>query len=273
MAPDRQTSAARRRRSRLSGWVLSQFQVTLAICGIVVGFLVCFGLGFLSGVWFQTQEQIVPHDDAVTLAEDQLDREVKASSPDQEMTFYSALPSRDGTPEPQLQPQTTTPVPQPEHPSPSTVASPTPSVASQLPPLPIPEVVEPGVVKPGAVAEIRSTPLPAAASARPVPSESQVEAPAVPEPKPEASSAVASEDRFYSIQVGSFRQAEQAYGLRDQLVKKGYQARIDLSIVAGKGAWYRVRVGRYADRGVADQTAQRLQKSENIDVLVMRVSS
>lgn len=266
MAADRQTSAARRRRSRLSGWVLSQFQVTLAICGIVVGFLVCFGLGFLSGVWFQTQEQIVPHDAAVTLADDQLDREVKASSPDQEMTFYSTLPSRDGTPESQLQPQTTTPVPQPEHPSPPTVASP-------LPPLHIPEAVEPGVVKPGAVTEIRSAPLPATASARPVPSESQVEAPAVPEPEREASSAVASEDRFYSIQVGSFRQAEQAYGLRDQLVKKGYQARIDLSIVAGKGAWYRVRVGRYADRGVADQTAQRLQESENIDVLVMRVSS
>lgn len=81
MAADKQVSAASRRRARLSGWVLSQFQVTLAVCGIVVGFLVCFGLGFLSGVWFQTQEHMMPHDDAITLADDQLDRERKAPSP------------------------------------------------------------------------------------------------------------------------------------------------------------------------------------------------
>ncbi len=82
-----------------------------------------------------------------------------------------------------------------------------------------------------------------------------------------------SRELFYSVQVGSFRKVEQAYRLQDQLIKKGYQARIGLSIVEGKGAWYRVRVGRYADRGSANKTAQRLQKSENVDVLVMRVSS
>jgi len=44
-------------------------------------------------------------------------------------------------------------------------------------------------------------------------------------------------------------------------------------MVPGSGAWYRVRVGRYADRGAADETAQRLHESEKMKVLVTRESS
>jgi len=94
-----------------------------------------------------------------------------------------------------------------------------------------------------------------------------------PGQKTEALSAVASEEPVYSIQVGSFRSIEQAYRLQDQLIKKGYQVRIGPSIVQGNGTWYRVRVGRYTDRGAADKSAQHLRENENIDVLVMRESS
>lgn len=273
MAADKQVSAASRRRTRLSGWVLSQFQVTLAICGIVVGFLVCFGLGFLSGVWFQTQEQMLSHDDAITLADDQLDRERKTA--EREMTFYSSLTSRDGTVAPELRPRAiTASVPPAQHPSRSTTAPAGSSTAgpasSSTPPQAKPEATEPE----RALAR-RSAPLRAATASRSVVSESPGETSATPQSKREATvaSANAPEERFYSVQVGSFRRVEQAYRLQDQLIKKGYQARIGLSIVEGKGAWYRVRVGRYADRGSANKTAQRLQKKENIDVLVMRVSS
>ncbi len=291
MAADKQVSAASRRRTRLSGWVLSQLQVTLAICGIIVGFLVCFGLGFLSGVWFQTQEQMLPHDDAIALADDQLERERKALASGREMTFYSALTSRDGTLEPELKPRAiAAPVgesaPQPQ--APKAVSS----VVAPSPPSPAPRRREPDPrrrepdprrrepdprrrerVKPAEPerAEARRS----AALSAIVSSRSSANAPQVSKPKraSAAVSASAAEALFYSVQVGSFRRVEQAYRLQDQLIKKGYQARIGLSIVEGKGAWYRVRVGRYADRGSADKTAQRLQKKENIDVLVMRVSS
>ncbi|PON16993.1 hypothetical protein C2W62_15550 [Candidatus Entotheonella serta] len=263
MAADKQVSAASRRRKRLSGWVLSQFQVTLAVCGIVVGFLVCFGLGFLSGVWFQTQEQMLPHDDAITLADNQLDRERKASG--REMTFYSTLTSRDGTSEPELQPRS------PATPAVSSeMASPSPSSDSQMRKSANQDATEVKGAEKTSAGHLRT-----AASSMSTASASQAATPTTSKSKGTASVALPNppEALFYSVQVGSFRKVEQAYRLQDQLIKKGYQARIGLSIVEGKGAWYRVRVGRYADRGSANKTAQRLQNIENIDVLVMRVSS
>lgn len=271
MAANRQVSAASRRRVRLSGWVLSPFQVTLALCGVAVGFLACFGLGFLSGVWFQTQEQMIPHDDAITLADNQLERE-QTSASGQEMTFYSALPSRDGAP---------ASVP------PSQVATAASPVSESEPPtaaLP-PAAASSGIVEPAPLpgqGEAAKTVL----AAPPSPTGSEPEGPnepregrgaaappaSKPEPPPTASAAEP-EEKFYSIQVGSFRRIEQAYRLQDVLLKKGYQARIGFSIVEGKGGWYRVRVGRFADRTSADKTAQRLQQKEKVDVLVMRVSS
>jgi cell division protein FtsN len=259
MAAEKQQAAASRRRAQLSGWVLNRFQVTLAVCGIVVGFLLAFGLGFLSGVWFQTQGQMASRDDAVALADGQLDRERPAESPGPEMTFYSALTARDGTPEPtpQLQGAAGT------------------GTSLQLR---VSEAVKPDPAELDTAEKIHSTPLATAVSPRSVPSETQTE---LPMPlgrqqelsQPQGESLSSSEASFYSIQVGSFRSIEQAHRLQDQLVKKGYPARIGLSIVEGQGSWYRVRVGRYVDRSAADKSAQHLQENEHIDVLVMRDSS
>jgi cell division protein FtsN len=260
MAAEKQNAAASRRRARLSGWVLNRFQVTLAVCGVVVGFLLCFGLGFLSGVWFQTQGQMASRDDAIALADGQLDREQTVAPPGREMTFYSALTSREGTPEP---------------------TSPLPGAAGTSPSLPsrVSEAVKPNAVEPDTEENIHATPLATAALPRSAPSEAPTALPIPPGPpqegpqQGESLSAVAMEGTFYSIQVGSFRSIEQAHRLQDQLVKKGYDARIGLSVVQGQGTWYRVRVGRYVDRSTADKSAQDLQKNENIDVLVMRESS
>jgi cell division protein FtsN len=267
MAAEKQTSAASRRRAQLSGWVLSRFQVTLAVCGIVVGFLVCFGLGFLSGVWFQTQEQMVSRDDAIALADGQLDREQTTESTGREMTFYSALTSPDHTPESTLPPRD---APAAELPGQRPAASPgaPPSLQSG-----VPQAAKPVEAVPDTAEQLHAIPLTTDALPRSSASESPVETPTPPGRQPEALSAVAPEALFYSVQVGSFRNVEQASRLQNQLIKKGYQARIGLSIVEGHGAWYRVRVGRYADRGAADKSARRLQENENIDVLVMRESS
>ncbi len=280
MAVNKRDSAASRRRVRLSGWVLSQFQVTLALCGVVVGFLVCFGLGFLSGVWFQTQEQMMPHDDAITLADNQLEREREVAASGQEMTFYSALPSRDGTPESVAPSQAATVSPLPPEPTPPKPAS-TPPVAVSTPTAASDDVSEPAplTVQDTAANTASAAVSPSDASPSEALRESSEDDQATTPPEPQAKSdsvtvSVAKPDeKFYSVQVGSFRKVEQAYRLQDELLKKGYQARIGFSIVEGKGAWYRVRVGRFEDRGSANKTAQRLQKKEKVDVLVMRVSS
>jgi cell division protein FtsN len=73
---------------------------------------------------------------------------------------------------------------------------------------------------------------------------------------------------FYSVQVGSFRVAEQAETLRQRLVRKGYDARVRLSMVPGQGAWYRVRVGQFSTRVAAEGVAQRLHSQERIPVMV-----
>jgi cell division protein FtsN len=289
MAAEKQVTAANRRRARLSGWVLSQSQVTLAICGIVVGLLVSFGVGFLSGVWFQTQAQMVTRDDAIALADGQLDREktVSSPSPEQEMTFYSSLTSRDGTADSASPPQAA-PVSKPQEPSSATASLP-PSTAASLATETVqangdqPQASETRVVETQSVnlpegglektENADSATLPTATSQTPAASEPSVAERVPPKLEQEASTAPTSAAPFYSVQVGSFRRAEQAYQLQDQLIKKGYQARIGLSMVQGQGAWYRVRVGHYADRSSADKAAQRLQENEKMDVLVMRDSS
>ena len=206
----------------------------LAACGIGVGFLVCFTLGFISGAWWQTQEQIALQADPAALAESQLDREQASASATtaREMTFYNTLMST--TRDAATEPETAT---QPVTPKPRVTAEPSPA-----PPVTTPSATAPPVAAPPAAAS-------PAAVAKPAPG-----------------------TLFYSIQVGSFRSAEQAHSLREQLLKKGYEARVGLAMASG-AAWYRVRVGRYADRDAADKTAQRLRDSENVSVLVMRESS
>jgi cell division septation protein DedD len=79
-------------------------------------------------------------------------------------------------------------------------------------------------------------------------------------------------DAGYSVQVGSFRGREQAERLRGRLRRKGYPTWIQTSLVPEHGIWYRVRVGHFADRTAADQTAQRLISQEGLSVMVTAAS-
>jgi cell division protein FtsN len=51
-------------------------------------------------------------------------------------------------------------------------------------------------------------------------------------------------------------------------VQKGYPARVQASVLPGKGTWYRVRVGNFPERLMADQTAQRLTTQERMSAIV-----
>jgi len=72
----------------------------------------------------------------------------------------------------------------------------------------------------------------------------------------------------FSVQVGSFGSSEQAERLRTSLAQKGYPARVQLSSVPGQGLRYRVRVGSYAERTAADQTAHHLTAQEQVPAIV-----
>lgn len=254
-------SSSGRQRSRFGGGVASQFQVALGLLGVLACLLVVFGVGFLFGLWYQANEPIMPHDDAVALAEEQLKQTDLPPTPQPEMTFYSTLTT----------PNASETVPVAEAPQGADAAA-----LSPVPELPVSDVTSGALDSqgaPGGVVETKSTEMQpeAAPVAAPPLVPPPPEVPALPEPA-EAPSA-APTVTFYSVQVGSFRLAEQAQQLKQQLVDKGYEARTQLTLVPGKGTWYRVRVGKFGEREAADQTAQRLRSQESMDVLVTKESS
>ena len=66
----------------------------------------------------------------------------------------------------------------------------------------------------------------------------------------------------YSVQVASFRTPERAQHLIEELTKKGYRAYAHPFEVSGQPSWYRVKVGKFADRAAANLTRQKLGISD-----------
>jgi cell division septation protein DedD len=256
-------SLSGRKRARFGGRVASQFQVALGLLGVLVCLAVVFGIGFLFGLWYQANEPIMPHDDAVSLAEEQL-KQTALPPPQPEMTFYSTLTTPDVSEmPPAADASRAASEPLPQAPEPSWRAmdgqglaeGPGETTAADLqPPAPV-AAMPPEVGKPDSTPPV--TPALEAAS----------------QPTSTGAPPTSSASEYYSVQVGSFRLAEQAQRLQQQLVEKGYAARMLLTLVPGKGAWYRVRVGKFGVREEADQTAQHLRSRESMDVLVMKESS
>lgn len=119
-------------------------------------------------------------------------------------------------------------------------------------PAPAKEVV---ASKPAPAKEIVAS-KPAAAVAKPKP---QPTATVTPPPKAEPSSAVAGGS--YIIQVASVQKADGAQDLSGRLSKSGYAAYVEKTDLGSKGVWYRVYVGPFASRNVADGAASALKTS------------
>lgn len=64
----------------------------------------------------------------------------------------------------------------------------------------------------------------------------------------------------YLLQVGSFRSADDAEGLRAQLTLLGMTARIQ-TVTVDNTTWHRVRVGPFDDARATDEARRRLQAS------------
>ena len=62
----------------------------------------------------------------------------------------------------------------------------------------------------------------------------------------------------YSVQVASFLAQERAQRLIQELTEKGYHAYVHPFEVPGQPLWYRVKVGKFADRATANLALEKL---------------
>jgi cell division protein FtsN len=251
---------------RLGTLVLNKTQAGLVLGFVVVGIIASFGVGFIVGMWYQANEHITPYEARPALATEE-------QAEGQGMTFYSTLTTRDaGMPALAVAAASATPP-----------AAGAPDAASQLPTrpatptlpvqagerLPAPSAgPAPGTSAATSRLPVRTVaPAPSHTGARPPTLGS--EAPPVAKAQTVAASSPSrSSGAGYSVQVGSFRTQEPAEQLRRRLTQKGYPARVQASVLSGKGVWYRVRVGHFTERLVADQMAQRLTTQERISTIV-----
>ena len=74
----------------------------------------------------------------------------------------------------------------------------------------------------------------------------------------------------YSIMVGAFKVEQNARDLQNMLQGKGYPVRSYLIDLPGKGSWYRVIVGNYADLKEARKVASTLKTEEKVPALLMK---
>ena len=87
-----------------------------------------------------------------------------------------------------------------------------------------------------------------------------------PQPKPTPNKVV-QKGRF-TIQIAALQDAKSAEKLVAALRKKGFRAYQIRSQVAGKGVWYRVRVGAFEDRGAANKILAKLKASKHGGMVV-----
>lgn len=104
------------------------------------------------------------------------------------------------------------------------------------------------------------------------PAEAEVPAvPEVPDPVPaeEAPTGAQSDNRGYAVQVGSFRNRDNAVALRDRLREAGYPAYVEESRAGESATVFRLRVGPTSDREESRALAARLADEENLEGIVV----
>ena len=82
----------------------------------------------------------------------------------------------------------------------------------------------------------------------------------MPDDLPEATAARPRPNVDYFLQAASFREHVDAEKLRARLALKGYKSLTQARDVEGKGRFFRVRLGTYADKRKAKTAKQRLQR-------------
>jgi cell division protein FtsN len=157
----------------------------------------------------------------------------------------------------------------------STVAPPqSPPVSSPMPAA-TPAATEKVVVADTVTAPVSIPPKTIAQTQRPKPpTEGRDTKPSIVDPSKSAANAGekvpakgpggGSPSSGYSVQVAAYKQKSEADKLTSSLVKRGYQARIDVD-----ATWFRVRIGRYATSKEAEDALKRI-KAKQMDGFVVR---
>jgi len=74
----------------------------------------------------------------------------------------------------------------------------------------------------------------------------------------------------YSLQIASYREIEQASELAGKLTSYGYSSiRIVKTEIAGRGTYFRVRMGSYRDREQAEEAKKQIAVDRALDALVV----
>lgn len=261
------------RQEHTGGLVLSPLHIGLAVGFAIVACLTAFGGGVIVGMWYKASEQGTSLGITGTAPEPASPVPATTSQPLEPLTpatFYNTLtddkvayapltlppPAAGSTAESS---KAAAVVPSPVK------ATPRGTTTSELP------KQSPAPSAPKAAAAAVTTPPASVKAAAPKP--------AAPARQPEKATgaqrsasapalATARGGDDFSVQVGSFGSAEQAERLRTTLAQKGYPVRVQPATVPGQGLRYRVRVGSYADRTAAGQTAQYLTAQEQVPAIV-----
>lgn len=76
----------------------------------------------------------------------------------------------------------------------------------------------------------------------------------------------------YMVQVSSFRELAGAEVMKNQLLANGYSAFLTEVVIPDKGIWYRVYLGRYANREKALEAAESAKTRDKLSAVVHQVS-
>ena len=90
----------------------------------------------------------------------------------------------------------------------------------------------------------------------------------VPDPEPDDKKAKPVPEGVYYLQVGSFRNLDDANGRRARVILLGTEASIQ-SVIIDRDTWHRVRVGPYKDLARLREVRQRLRDNK-IETLLVR---
>lgn len=242
------------RSGRRPGFHMKPKHVGLVSCASLVGCMVAFGAGFIVGMEYKASEQISPYvvKKSLTVESSEQQSVSNAAWEEKSLIFYDTLIKNESVDMVPAAGTTQTPKPAPE---------PTPAIKNE----PVDRVP---------AAETTQTPEPAPEPAHqtlPVTAEGvdpnpQATDPAAAPTLGSAESVAAS----YSVQVASFLTPEHAERLIEDLTKKGYRAYVHPFEAPGQPLWYRVKVGKFADRAAANVALQKLRSREIPDAMITR---
>ncbi len=72
----------------------------------------------------------------------------------------------------------------------------------------------------------------------------------------------------FTLQLGAFRNRDEAFELISRLRAKGYNPYMVVVDLPGSGRWYRVRLGKFASRGAAEAFMRKVVSEEHLEARV-----